>query len=141
MNKAKDIINAVESARKIIITAHKSPDGDSIGSSLGLFRFLKSLGKDAAICHPDPCPNFLNWAKKEDVILDFESSKDRVTEFMTTADLIFSLDYNGAGRLGEEMGELLNNAVAKKIMTKHQQSTKAKSPHLFGNFLGGSTPT
>ena len=39
------IIKALENANKIVITAHKSPDGDAIGSSLALFHYLNKLEK------------------------------------------------------------------------------------------------
>ena len=48
-------------ASHIVITSHKSPDGDSVGSSLGLLRFIEKLGKKAVICHPDAAPDFLSW--------------------------------------------------------------------------------
>ncbi|GAB5418627.1 MAG: bifunctional oligoribonuclease/PAP phosphatase NrnA [Crocinitomicaceae bacterium] len=119
MKEANNIIQAAQEAKHIVITSHRSPDGDSVGSSLGLFRFLKSLGIPATICHPDPCPNFIEWAKKGNVILDFEHAHAEVVEHLNKADLIFCLDYNGAGRLGNDMGELLSSAAAKKIMIDH----------------------
>ncbi|PWL29599.1 MAG: phosphoesterase [Fluviicola sp. XM-24bin1] len=119
MKQAYEIIKSAQQAKNVVITSHKSPDGDSIGSSLGLYRFLRSLGIEATICHPDPCPNFLEWAKHSDVIVDFEKNKAAVTEAMANADLIFSLDYNGARRLGDEMGTLLSEATAKKVMIDH----------------------
>lgn len=119
MTQANDIIASAKNAKSVVITSHRSPDGDSIGSSLGLLRFLKSIGVDAKICHPDPCPNFLEWAKRDDTIIDFESNADDVSRFMGEADLIFCLDYNGAGRLGDDMGSLLSEASAKKIMIDH----------------------
>jgi len=119
LKQANQIIQLAGEAQNVVITSHRSPDGDSIGSSLGLSRFLKSLGIEATICHPDPCPNFLNWAKRSDIILDFENDTAAVKEAMTNADVIFSLDYNGAGRLGNDMGELLTSASAAKIMIDH----------------------
>ncbi|MCR9173349.1 MAG: bifunctional oligoribonuclease/PAP phosphatase NrnA [bacterium] len=119
MKQAKEIIDIVSDAHNVVITSHKSPDGDSIGSSLGLYRFLKSLNIQSTICHPDPCPNFLDWAKRSDHILDFENDTVDVKEAMAQADVIFSLDYNGAGRLGDDMGALLTDAKAKKIMIDH----------------------
>lgn len=119
MIEAKNIVQAIKDAERIVITSHRSPDGDSIGSSLGLLRFIKALGKNADVCHPDPCPDFLEWTKKNDEIIDFEFSKDLVTQKMNVADLIFSLDYNAANRLGNEMGDLLVATSAKKIMIDH----------------------
>ena len=119
MTEANNIIKIAQDASAIVITSHRSPDGDSIGSSLGLLRFLKSLDVDATICHPDPCPNFLEWAKYSDDIIDYESSTSVVIEKLEKADLIFCLDYNGAKRLGDQMGDLLTKATAKKIMIDH----------------------
>lgn len=119
MKLANEIVQSILDAEKIVITSHKSPDGDSIGSSLGMLRFIQALGKDATICHPDACPLFINWLKDGDEIIDFDQEQDRVTSEMMAADLLFSLDYNGSGRLGKEMGAVLLAATAKKVMIDH----------------------
>ena len=122
MIEAKAIIEAVQKAENIVITAHRSPDGDSVGSSLGLLRFLQTFNKNVVICHPDPCPNFLEWAKHEDQIIDFETNEDEVRSLFSKADILFALDYNGAGRLGSEMGELFSASTAFKIMIDHHMN-------------------
>lgn len=122
MIEAKAIIEAVQKAENIVITAHRSPDGDSVGSSLGLSRFLQTFGKNVVICHPDPCPNFLEWAKHDDQIIDFESQEETVKSNVAKADLLFALDYNGANRLGHEMGELFTASSAFKIMIDHHMN-------------------
>lgn len=119
MTEVQEIIACIKAAHSIVITSHKSPDGDSVGSSLGMYRFLKEMGKEVVICHPDPCPAFLEWLKEGDTIVDFETSPDEVTNHLKSADLIFCLDYNGSGRLGKEMGEVLDKATADKIMIDH----------------------
>ena len=43
MNIYSSIVEEIKAASNIIITAHKSPDGDSIGSSLGLYHFIQEL--------------------------------------------------------------------------------------------------
>ena len=93
MKEANAIVQAILDAEKIVITSHRSPDGDSIGSSLGLYHFIKQLGKDAIICHPDPCPDFIMWAKDGVEILDFENSQEEIEGHLKNADLLFSLDY------------------------------------------------
>ena len=59
MNIYKEIEVEIQAASHIVITAHKSADGDSIGSSLGLLHFIEKLGKKAIVCHPDKAPDFL----------------------------------------------------------------------------------
>lgn len=119
MNFAKEIVQSILTAENIVITSHRSPDGDSVGSSLGMLRFIRALGKDAQVCHPDASPTFLNWLKAGDEIIDFDANQEQVSNVMNAADLIFCLDYNGAGRLGKEMGEVLLATDAKKIMIDH----------------------
>lgn len=57
MNKYEQIVAEIKAASNIIITSHKSPDGDSVGSSWVCYIYRK-LGKNATICHPDPAPGF-----------------------------------------------------------------------------------
>ena len=109
----------VESASKIVITSHKSPDGDSIGSSVALFLTLKGLGKQVVICHPDPFPNYLAWVPNVDEIVDFETKENEVRQHLNAADLIFSLDYNEPSRMGDAMGEVLRATNGKKVMIDH----------------------
>ena len=46
---------------KILITTHKNPDGDAVGSSLGWFNFLKKLGKDVKVVYRDRIPFFFDF--------------------------------------------------------------------------------
>ena len=41
MSLYNSIVEEINNATKIIITSHKSPDGDSVGSSLGLYHFIE----------------------------------------------------------------------------------------------------
>ncbi len=119
MDEIKDILKAVDKAEHIVITSHRSPDGDSIGSSLGWYRFLKKIGKNPVICHPDSCPQFLTWMLDGDPIETFEADPVEVEAHLMSADLIFCLDYNASGRLGTEMGDVLDAASAPKIRIDH----------------------
>lgn len=119
MNNYNSIIEAIKNAKKIVITSHKSPDGDSIGSSIAMLELCKSLGRSAQICHPDPAPEFLLWLPEASGILDFENHTAEIAAALAGADLIFALDYNDSKRLGDAMGELLVQSPAQKIMIDH----------------------
>ncbi|KAJ1421522.1 hypothetical protein B484DRAFT_433225, partial [Ochromonadaceae sp. CCMP2298] len=108
----------VKAASHIVITAHKSADGDSVGSSLGLFHFIEKLGKKAVICHPDAAPDFLDFLDTSSIVL-MSDDPESVTAHFKQADLIFCLDYNGTDRVGIEMQALLESASCKKIMIDH----------------------
>lgn len=119
MSLSSDIRTAIQTAKHIVITAHKSPDGDSIGSSVALYEICKTLGKNAQICHPDASPAFLNWLEGTETILSFDKNETEVTQAMQNADLIFGLDYNEFSRVGNEMKALLEASTAQKIMIDH----------------------
>jgi phosphoesterase RecJ-like protein len=119
MNPYKQIESEILTASHIVITSHKSPDGDSIGSSLGLLHFIEKLGKQATICHPDPAPDFLVWLEGSNGILTMQTHKEQVEAHFQKADLIFCLDYNATDRVGEEMQQLLEKASCKKIIIDH----------------------
>jgi phosphoesterase RecJ-like protein len=118
MNQYEHVLSAIKSASNIVITAHKSPDGDSIGSSLGLSHFLKKLGKQAVVCQPDPTPSFLQWLDTGEILVMSEQPED-VRKSFDEADLVFCLDYNTTDRVGEEMQALLENYSGKIIMIDH----------------------
>lgn len=119
MENYESIVEAIQQATKIVITSHKSPDGDSIGSSLALYHFIQALKKEAIICHPDEAPGFLKWMQGADQIHSYELAPEFVANALETADLIFCLDYNSADRVGKDMQPLLEAATGQKIMIDH----------------------
>lgn len=119
MNVYQQIVETIRQAGQIVITAHKSPDGDSIGSSVAMLELCRSLGKSAVICHPDPAPDFLLWLPEAQNILDMENHPQQVGLAMELADLVFCLDYNDPSRVGDHMKALLEKSAAQKIMIDH----------------------
>lgn len=119
MSTYKQIVSAIVESNHIVITSHKSPDGDSIGSSIALLEFCKVLGKKAIVCHPDPAPDFLLWLPESSGILSFEHNQQQVEENLQNADLVFCLDYNETGRLGRDMQRFVDESSARKIMIDH----------------------
>ena len=76
MNIYQQIEAEIQAAVHIVITAHKSADGDSIGSSLGLLHFIEKLGKKAVVCHPDKAPDFLYWLDTSAIIVMDENPEE-----------------------------------------------------------------
>lgn len=119
MNIHQEIIAVIETANKIVITAHKSPDGDSIGSSLGLYRFIKKLGKQVTVCHPDKAPDFFSWLTDLNEIIVHEENPDAVAKTVAEADLLICLDYNNFSRVGSDMQAVLEKFSGKIILIDH----------------------
>jgi bifunctional oligoribonuclease and PAP phosphatase NrnA len=119
LNTAQSIAGLVESANNIIITAHKSPDGDSIGSSVALWHFLRQTKERVTVVHPDPAPEFLHWLEGTTEIVDLETKEEEAKKLIAEADLVFCLDYNEPSRVGKEMQPLIEASAAKKVMIDH----------------------
>ena len=119
MSVAQSIWNSLQGKNKIVITAHKSPDGDSIGSSLALYHFLKKFFEDVIVIHPDPAPDFLHWVPGQERIIAFEEKTIEAIVHLEEADIIFCLDYNHPSRVGDLMQVPLENSGAAKIMIDH----------------------
>jgi len=117
----KQSLELIKNAKHIVITSHKSPDGDSIGSSLSLHHFLSRMNINSTICHPDEMPYFLQWLNGASQILNFEQHKSEIVEHFKSADLIFCLDYNDPSRVGM-LEKFLTESSAKKIMIDHHQN-------------------
>jgi phosphoesterase RecJ-like protein len=120
--KVAQLKEYLKNSPKIVIIAHKSPDGDSIGSSVGLYYYLKKKGFSVEICHPDPSPYFLHWIDGVDEIMSFEEKSSQVKEAMYDSDVIFCLDFNNFGRVGNGMKILLESSKASKVMIDHHPS-------------------
>ena len=121
--EAKDIKKTktlLQSSENIVITCHKGPDGDAIGSSLALYLYLKKQGKSVTVIVPDDFPFFLKWLPESEHIILYDADKDAANTIINEADLIFTLDFNALHRTGD-MLEVLSNASAKFIMIDHHQ--------------------
>ncbi|MDH6309775.1 phosphoesterase RecJ-like protein [Dysgonomonas sp. PFB1-18] len=119
---ASDKITAVEELldkyEKIVIVTHVSPDGDAIGSSLGLYHYLSDSGNDVNVIVPNSFPDFLKWIPGAKDILDYEKYPEFAQKLINEAELIFCLDFNLPKR-AYHLGPLIEAASAKKVMVDH----------------------
>lgn len=103
---------------KIVIVTHVSPDGDALGSSLGLYHYLNDRDKDVTVIVPNSYPTFLNWMPGRESIVNFEKETEKGKKLLSEAQIIFCLDFNTPKRtLG--IGEHVLAADAIKIMVDH----------------------
>ena len=123
-----DILNAdqlaqlnqlISHAQNILITCHKSPDGDAIGSSLGWADYLRSLGKDATVIVPDQYPDFLKWMPNTEKIVRYDKHKEKCNMLFKITDLIFCLDYNTPSRVDEMESSLVSSPAPKVLIDHH----------------------
>jgi phosphoesterase RecJ-like protein len=106
-----------QSAHPLIIS-HKNPDGDAIGSSLGLKFFLKHLGKKPSIIVPDSFPDFLKFLPGAKNIKFFDKHHKTCMRILEETDLIFFLDFNTLKRI-DELGAVAEKIRVPKILVDH----------------------
>ena len=111
----------ISSANTILITCHKSPDGDAIGASLGWAEYLRTIGKDPVVSVPDQYPDFLKWMPNTEKIVRYDKHRDKADMLFKIADLVFCLDYNTPSRV-EDMEPALLSASAPKVLIDHHLS-------------------
>jgi bifunctional oligoribonuclease and PAP phosphatase NrnA len=110
----------LKNPKKSVIVTHWSPDGDAMGSSLALFHYLNSIGHKTSLIVPNAYPDFLSWLPGNNRVINFSSDEAKARKIITSADLIFTLDFNSYKRL-EKLGDLLHKSPAPKIMIDHHQ--------------------
>jgi phosphoesterase RecJ-like protein len=108
----------ISDAETILITCHKSPDGDAIGSSLGLADYLRHLGKEPVVIVPDQYPDFLMWLPNTEKIIRYDKQRDKADLLFKIADLVFCLDYNAPSRV-DEMEQSLVSSPATRVLIDH----------------------
>lgn len=108
----------LKETEKIVIVTHISPDGDAMGSSLGLYHFLTSQEKTVNIIVPNAFPEFLKWMPGAKDITLYDKNKECANKLIADADMICCLDFNALKRI-EEMGIAVKEAKARKVMIDH----------------------
>ncbi len=108
----------IAQSSRILICAHRGPDGDAVGSSLGWAEYLRQQGKQVDIVMPTPFPDFLRWMPGSQDIRFYARHETEAEQVIAQADLIFCLDFNGLQRL-QEMQAPVAAAQAKRIIIDH----------------------
>ena len=113
------IKNILAKKSNIVITTHKTPDGDALGSSLALFHALKTKHHVSVIV-PNQYPDYLKWLPSNDVVHIYENNESNSNNVISNADLIFCLDFNKLYRT-YTMSHILESTTCFKIMIDHHE--------------------
>ncbi|MBS1530483.1 MAG: DHH family phosphoesterase [Bacteroidetes bacterium] len=104
--------------RRIVITTHHKPDGDAIGSSLGLYHYLIQQGHHTTVITPTDYPDYIDWLPGNGDVIIYPDNKELSEKLVEEADIIFCLDFNHLSRI-YELGEAVRAARAAKVMIDH----------------------
>jgi bifunctional oligoribonuclease and PAP phosphatase NrnA len=120
MQAISNIFPLLSSPKKVIITMHQKPDGDAMGSTLGLYHFLKQFGHEAKVISPTNWASFLDWMPGRDTVMDYERQVDAANELIKNADWLFCLDFNTLSRT-KNMEAALDAATGQRILIDHHR--------------------
>lgn len=103
----------------VLITTHQNPDGDAMGSSLGLAGYLRKKGHQVTVITPTDYPHNLTWISGAESVIAFEEKvRPQVSQLIEAATVIFCLDFSSLNRI-KELAPLVQQANAKKVMIDH----------------------
>lgn len=132
------LADKITNAQNILITSHHNPDGDAIGSCLGLYHYLAAIGKKSKIIVPNAFPGFLAWMKGAERIIVFDEHPNKASKIIEAADLVFSLDYNSFSRT-KFFEKLLIDSKAFKILIDHHLQPDEGFDHIVSRINVSST--
>lgn len=64
----EEVAKLIRQGERFAITCHRRPDGDALGSALGLAAILRALNKSATVFHTDPVPLSLQFLLQDESI-------------------------------------------------------------------------
>ncbi|WP_223034035.1 DHH family phosphoesterase [Hanstruepera marina] len=128
----------LQSPKQIVIVPHKNPDGDAMGSTLGLYHFLKKFNHDVTVIAPNDYPDFLKWLPSDNTVLKFDTQANVCNKLIEHANIIFTLDFNALNRAGD-MEFALQESRAIKIMIDHHQQPDDYAQYMYSDVAMSST--
>ena len=140
--KTKDINEIAEVLKKssvITLITHQNPDGDAIGSVLGLYHYLLSLGgKKVNVIVPDDYPDFLAWMPGCDKIIIACNEMEKVKKVIQESEAIFCLDFNHTSRIAIIREQVLK-ANALKVLIDHHPHPEPFAKYIISETKVSST--
>lgn len=104
------IYTILQKAKTVVITGHQNPDGDCLGSILGLGQSLEKAGKEVDFVLDDKIPDYLTYIPNVDKIKQVNTDK--------SYDLFIMVDIGDRERLGKA-GQLMDKTSLSVCMDHH----------------------
>ncbi len=129
----------IAEAERVVIFSHVNPDGDSVGSCLAFYLFLKKQGKEAQVIIPNRIPDFLQWLPGADEILIGKHKPEEAARLIAEAGLILYLDFNEIGRLDKLAEYPPKNRQAFHVVIDHHPAPVIRADLVLSDISASST--
>ena len=120
----QQLSSLLQGKKHILIFTHVAPDGDAMGSSLGLQHWLNRNVQgieEVQVVVPTPFPPFLAWMPGADKVLVGTMQEAEIQAVASRVDLVFCLDFGEPKRV-EALADTLTSLTCPKIMIDHHTS-------------------
>ncbi len=107
-----------------VIVPHINPDGDAVGSALGLARILKNWGKKATVVSPSGYAEFLKWMVGNEDVLVYPDNKKRSEAAIQSAEMLICIDFNHISRAGG-LKKFVENFRGTSVLIDHHPHPEA----------------
>ena len=114
------ISSLISNSHNILIVSHYDPDGDALGSSIGLYEALNKIKKNCYVYNRDKIPDYLSFIKCRTLI-------NCLSDIPNDLDLIIFVDLNDYERAGSEMEKYMINFKNNILVIDHHQNPKINS--------------
>lgn len=128
----------IELSKKIAIIPHYNPDGDAIGSALGLCLLLEKAGKDVQVISPTQFPSFLNWMPRRGNIKVLGKKSEKNPDLFKDVDLIIGVDFNAPNRINN-ISDRFEASTAYKVLIDHHPNPASFTNLVFSETTYSST--
>ncbi len=123
-NTGNEVFNSlrnllVEQKKKVLLVTHENPDGDAIGSAIGLGEVLKSYGHEVKIIVPNAYPDFLKWFSSEIEIVVYERKRSLATSILNETEVLICVDFNEPKRAARMKKKLLEFSKPTVLIDHH----------------------
>ncbi len=105
--------------QEIALVCHARPDGDAIGSTVGLAHLLRDMGYRVHCIAPSGVPAPIAWVPGNEMIIEYESNSSAVREILSRAELLFCLDHNDVARTDQELAADIHASQCPRVMIDH----------------------
>ncbi len=109
----------ISGARRVLITTHARADGDAIGSALGLFRAVRSIGRDASVYLHEHVPPRYDFLPDVGAVQLWHAESEPAAHLAVDGmDLIVIVDTCAIAQL-DKAASVINASSAAKLAIDH----------------------
>ncbi|MCS7188357.1 MAG: DHH family phosphoesterase [Bacteroidia bacterium] len=101
-------VAALHAAKRVFCLSHPKPDGDAVGSLLGIAHVLESVGKEVVLVLPDQIPSYLHFLPGVGQIFIWSEAAEYITKAAQAAEIFFCVDFGKWDRIAPALRELID---------------------------------